>query len=351
MGRRLGDVRRTPGVEALTHGRQDLAQQVELLEDRLRGQAGVVEEKQLTLVVTDVVAERQRPLEHLLRAADGERGVGTELLKARSAAVDGGVVEVGTEFGHSVLGVPAHEELPAQADDRLVGASVAVVLEAAPVQLDHALGVVHGPEDVVVEEAVAVVGGLFGDLGRPDRAVPDEGGHVVERTRGRGEAVQGGAELALPVDHVLTPQAVQQGVVLEREPDPVPDVLAEPRVDRAGVAAPHHEVDASAGEVLQHREVLGDLHRVVRRDEGRRGRQDEALGPGRDEGERRGGRGAEEGRVVVLPESEHVEADVLGVLRDGDDVANALRLAGGASGRRVDGDVADAEDADLHECS
>ena len=66
-----------------------------------------------------------------------------------------------------------------------VGGAVAVVLEALAVERDHALGVRRGPEDVVREEAVAVEGGLLGDLGAADRAVPDERRHVVERARGR----------------------------------------------------------------------------------------------------------------------------------------------------------------------
>ena len=63
--------------------------------------------------------------------------------------------------------------------------AVAVVLEAAAVELDHPLGVRGRPEDVVGEEAVAVVGRLLGDLGAADRAVPDERGDAVERARGR----------------------------------------------------------------------------------------------------------------------------------------------------------------------
>src|SRR5438876_634414 len=78
--------------------------------------------------------------------------------------VDRCVVEVRPELPHRVLGVLAHEHLTAEPDDRLVGAAVAVVLEPVAVQRDHLLGVFLGPEDVVGEEAVAVVGGLLGDL-------------------------------------------------------------------------------------------------------------------------------------------------------------------------------------------
>ena len=61
---------------------------------------------------------------------------------------------------------------------------MAVVLEALAVELDHARGVRGGPEDVVGEEAVAVVRRLLRDLGAADRAVPHERRLTVERTRG-----------------------------------------------------------------------------------------------------------------------------------------------------------------------
>ena len=239
-------------------------------------------------------------------------------------AVDRRVVEVRAELAHRVLRVRRHEHLAAEADDRLLGRAVAVVGVALAVQRDQALVVLLRPEDVVREEAVAVVRGLLGDLGRADRAVPDERRHAVERARRRGEALQRRAELALPVDDVLTPQAVQQVVVLDREGQSLADVLAEPRVDRAGVAAAEHEVGAAARHVLEHREVLGDLHRVVRGDEGRRGREDEPLGLRGDVRERRRGRGRPERRVVVLAQREDVESDLLGVLGDGDRVADPL---------------------------
>ena len=225
---------------------------------------------------------------------------------------------------------------------------MAVVGVALAVERDQALVVLLRPEDVVREEAVAVVRGLLGDLRRADRAVPHERRDAVERTGGRGEALQRGAELALPVDDVLTPQPVQQVVVLERERQALTDVLAEPGVDRAGVAAADHQVDASAGQMLEHREVLGDLHRVVRRDERRRGREHEALGLGGDVGERRRGRRRPERRVVVLADGEDVESDGLGVLGDRDGVADLLRFARRPTGRRVLGDVAHREDAELH---
>ena len=153
--------------------------------------------------------------------------------------VDGRVVEVRAERVDRILRVLRDERLTAEPDDRLLGRAVTVVGVALPVERDEALVVLLGPEDVVREEAVAVVRGLLGDLGGADRPVPDERRHAVERAGRRREALQGGAELTLPVDDVLTPQAVQQRVVLDGERQALADVLAEPRVHRPGVAASH----------------------------------------------------------------------------------------------------------------
>ena len=193
--------------------------------------------------------------------------------------------------------------------------------------------VAGGPEDVVVEEAVAVVGGLLGDLGGADRTVPHERGHVVERARGRREALQRGAEIAVVVDDVLAPQAVQQVVVLDGEPDALADVLAEPRVDGAGVAAAHDQADATVGEVLRVRVVFGDAHGIGRGDERGRRREFELLRLCGDVGQQdRRVRRRHEGRVVVLPGGEDVESDLLGLLGDLDGRLDALVLAGGAAG-------------------
>ena len=336
-------------ANSLAQHRHDLlAEDVQLLEHRLERQPRVVDEEQLALVVADVLAEAQRPVDDLLRAADGQRRLAGEVLQRRPVPVHRGLVEVRAELAHRVLRVLPHEHLAAEADDRLVGVAVAVVLEAAAVEVDHAPGVVGGPEDVVVEEAVAVEGGLLGDLGAADRAVPHERRDAVERARGRGEALQRRAELPLPVDDVLVPQTAQQRVVLHRQRDALADVLAEPGIDGAGVAAPEREVDAAAGDVLQHRVVLGDLHRVVRGDQRRRGGELQALRAAGQVAERRRRRGRHERRVVVLAEGEDVEADLLGLLRDAQDGLETLGLGGGEARRRVGGDVADREDTELH---
>ena len=262
--------------------------------------------------------------------------------------VDRRVVEVGPEDPLGLGLAVGHEGLSAESDDRLAGVAVAVVLEALPVEADHLGGVLDVPEDVVVEEPVAVEGGLLGDLGGADRAVPDEGGDAVQWPRGRGEALQRSAELPLPGDVLLAPQPAEQVVVLDRQRDALADVLAEPRVDRAGVAAAHHQVDAPARQVLEEGVVLGDAHRVGRRDEGRRGRELESLGLGGDVGEVGRRRGGDEGRVVVLARGEDVEPDLLGLERDLGHRVDPLALARRATRRGVHRHVADGEDSELH---
>ncbi len=225
---------------------------------------------------------------------------------------------------------------------------MAVVLEALTVEVHHLLRVRDRPEDVVVEEAVTVVRGLLRDLRAADAAVPDERRDAVERARGRREALEGRAELARPVHDLLIPQTAQERVVLDGELDAVADVLSEPRVDGAGVAAAHHEVHAAVGDDLEHRVVLGDLHRVVGRDERGARRQDDVLGRARQVAQQGGGGRGDERRVVVLAGREDVEARLVGVLRDGQQGLHALGVVGGAPGGGVGGHIADGEDPELH---
>src|SRR5690606_221899 len=164
------------------------------------------------LVVAVVLAHGGVAVDHLLGRADRQRRELLELLERGAVAVHGRIVEVRTERGDRILRVLRDERLPAQAHDRLLERAVAVVGEALTVERDETLVVLLRPEDVVGEEAVTVERGLLGDLRRADRAVPYERRHTVEGTRGRGEAVERGAELALPVDDVLLPQLTQERV-------------------------------------------------------------------------------------------------------------------------------------------
>src|SRR5674476_964052 len=100
--------------------------------------------------------------------------------------------------------------------------------------------------------------------------------------------------------------------------------------------------------MLEHRVVLGDLHRVVGRYQGRRGGQDDPLGAGGDVAQQ-GGRGrGHERRVVVLSGREDVQADLLRLERDRDHRLDALVLGGRAAGGGVGGDIPHGEDTELH---
>ena len=89
------------------------------------------------------------------------------------------------------------------------------MLEALAVQVHHLLGVLDVPENVVVEESVAIKRGLLGDLRGADRAVPHERWGVIQRTRGGRELLQRGTELTAPIHHILAPQPTQQVVILD----------------------------------------------------------------------------------------------------------------------------------------
>lgn len=128
----------------------------------------MVDEEELALVVADDVAEFEGAVDDLLRGADGEGGLAHEIFEAGTVSVDGRVVEVRAEFGNGVLGVLPHEDLAAEADDRLLLDAVPVMLETFAIKRDHSGGVRGRPEDVVVEESVAVVGGLLRDFGGAD---------------------------------------------------------------------------------------------------------------------------------------------------------------------------------------
>lgn len=236
----------------------------------------MVEQEQLALVVAELLAEGQGLVDDLLGAADRQRRLAHELFQRRAVAIHRRVVEERAEALAGDLGITVDVDVPAQPDHGLLRGAVAVVGETRTVEGHHALEVPLGPENVAGEETIAMARRLLGDLRGADRAMPDERRQVVQWPRDRGEAVQRGAEAALPVDVFLAPQAVQQVVVVQRQRQALHDVLAEPGIDRRGVAAPEHQVHAPARQVLQHRILLGQAHRVVGGDQRGRGGEDQA---------------------------------------------------------------------------
>src|SRR6266704_6477469 len=104
--RRLRHLRGAADGELLAQHRYHLAaEQVQLLQHGLERQAGMVDEEQLALVVTDVLAEGQGTVDQLLRATHRQRGLCGVLLKRRPVPVHRGVVEVRPEVPYRVLRV------------------------------------------------------------------------------------------------------------------------------------------------------------------------------------------------------------------------------------------------------
>ena len=104
VDRRVGHVGGPADRELAAEDRHDqLAEHLQLLEDDRQRQPGVVDEEQLALVVADDLAEAERPVDDLLRAADRQRRLGHVVLERRAAAVDRRVVEVRPELADRVL--------------------------------------------------------------------------------------------------------------------------------------------------------------------------------------------------------------------------------------------------------
>ena len=267
------------------------------------------------------------------------------VLERRSAAVHRGVVEVGAELADRRLRVLAHEDLSAEADDGLVGRAVAVVLVAPAVQPDHPLDMLGGPEDVVVEEAVPVVG-LLGhlrlriELRHTNGGMPSSGrGVLVKPVSGCGTA---------PASRPR-PRAIDGGAGRSSRPpaDLVADVPAEPRYTGPVLPRPSMRSTrppARCWSIAKSSAILtGSLvvMSVVAVDRMIRSVW-AAMYPSRVVGGRRA-RTADCG----ARRGEHVEADLLSLEREGHHLLDAVRFADGPTGGRVRGDVADREDPEL----
>src|SRR5690606_30764044 len=132
----------------------------------------MIHEEQLPLVVAKTVAHARVTVNDLLRTTDRERSLVSELLKGGTMAVDGCIVKIRSEFVDSILRLLAHKDLTAEPNNGLVGAAVTVMFEALTIQVDELHVVLFGPENVVREEAVTVVGSLLCNLRGADAAVP-----------------------------------------------------------------------------------------------------------------------------------------------------------------------------------
>src|SRR5699024_8922628 len=236
----------------------------------------------------------------LLHGADGQWSQLSKFFQAWSMSVDRCDIEVRAELLLCFFFSVGDEDLPAEADDGLVRAAMAIGFEAATVHANHLRDVFFIPEDIVVEVAIAIKCCLLCNLWRANRAMPDKRWDIIERERRGGISLQRGAEFTFPRNILLAPQAAQQVIIFNRQRDSLADVLAKPWVNRTGVAAAHHQIHASAGQVLQEGEVFGDFQWVIGGNQRSRRRQDEIFCLRCDITQVRGGRGWHKRWVVML---------------------------------------------------
>src|SRR5699024_2949786 len=112
-------------------------------------------------------------------------------------------------------------------------------------------------------------------------------------------------------------------------------------------AAAGDDLRAPLGEQVDRGELLPDPYRVLRAEHGNRTGQPDpagAFGSGCQQ-DLRGG--ADEVAAVVLPDSEQVQADLIGQLRLFDRLPHPLLWRGGLAGGQVLGDLTEGHDADL----
>ena len=109
---------------------------------------------------------------------------------------------------------------------------------------------------------------------------------------------------------------------------------------------PEDHLGAAVGDGVEGGEALVDADRVVGAEHRDRGAEADAAGAGGDGGEQHLGRADGEVGAVVLADAEEVDADPVGQLRLGDDVAEDAGL-GQRPAVRVHGDVAEGVEAQL----
>ena len=159
-------------------------------------------------------------------------------------------------------------------------------------------------------------------------ATEPDGQRVLQWWRGdRGRA---GHLPELSIERELT---LGQRGAQELEPlDPPPHEhvvghrLAERQADLARDAAPEAELEAAVAEGVERARLLGDAERVVERQHGDRGAEANLARPRRGGRQEEVWRGAGERAGVVLGDREAVEAELLGLDREVDEVEDLALL-------------------------
>ena len=191
-------------------------------------------------------------------------------------------------------------------------------------------------------------GQLCGLIGRP-ATDPDRRVRLLHGWRLKWHAIDRRPELTRPVDRLSLPCSEDQPDRLLEHGARLADVLPEELVRRhEEVAASDDEIDASTGEGIDRRVVLGDAPRVEVGDQGHRradpqGRR--ALGDGGQDHRRRR---RDVPDAVVLPDVEAVEADLVGDCRSLHEHPVALGRGQQLSGDRIGDLVAQRHQSNAH---
>lgn len=128
----------------------------------------MVDKEELTLVVTNPISELHSTFDDLFNSANGQRCKFGELFEAWSVPINRCVVKVRTEEFLCLCLSLTDEYLPTESDDGLICATVSVLFKSLAVNIDHLGSVLFIPENIVMEESIAIKCCLFGDLYRPN---------------------------------------------------------------------------------------------------------------------------------------------------------------------------------------
>ena len=126
----------------------------------------MIDEEELALVVPGPVSKTEGLFNYLLHGANGQWGLGREFFEAGAVSIDRGIVEVGAEEIFSLLLGIADKDLATKAYNRLVRLAVAVACKTTAVEIYHLSRVFLIPKDIVMEETIAVISSLLGNLRR-----------------------------------------------------------------------------------------------------------------------------------------------------------------------------------------
>jgi hypothetical protein len=204
----------------------------------------------------------------------------------------------------------------------------------AAVVVDEHLVVGAGLDRVGAEQRVTPPGGKRGGRQRGSRPVPDAG-RASERPGQACHRIERAAELALPGDALLAPQAAQQLVLLRQLVPLLTRSHAEHRELAQLVALADHQLDAPARELVDGGVVLGHPERVKDRQHADASLEPDAAGGRRDGPKDHGYPGGQERPGVPLADGDRIETELLGLTGRGYRLLKPVSGADKPAGHRV----------------